>query len=170
MKIVLYRSCFSSSVRSQRGMGMIELLVTIGIVSVMGMVTLPALKQTDLNLPAANQELIARLRLARGNATSRGAHFRVTLSSDSYSIQRLEDPDSDGVWSPVGAAEDVELPATVSLAVTDGDGVIEFNSRGLVEPPDDDTQPEVERIVMSSYGDEQSKNIEVYPSGQVLEI
>ncbi|MGE0684194.1 MAG: GspH/FimT family pseudopilin [Candidatus Binatia bacterium] len=155
--------------RSQRGMSMIELLVTIAIIAVMGMIALPALNRSVVDLSAAKQELISRLRLARANATSRGAHFRVTLSSSSYAIQRLADDDGDGLWTPTGASETVHLPSTVSLAVTDGDGVIEFDSRGLIEPPDADTPPEVERMTLSD-AHKKTALLEVYPSGQVLEM
>lgn len=155
--------------RSPRGMSILELLVTIAIVAVMGMIALPALNRSVVDLSAAKQELVGRLRLARANATSRGAHFRVTLSSSSYTIQRLADGNGDGVWTPVGEVETVQLPATISLAVTDGDGVIEFDSRGLIEPPDADTPPEVERITLSDIH-EKTALLEIYPSGQVLEM
>lgn len=169
MVVSFRRLLLCSCPQAQRGMSLIELLVIIAIIAVMGMIAVPSLNRSVVDLSAAKQELVGRLRLARGNATSRGAHYRVTLSSNSYTIQRLADTDGDGLWSPIGESETVQLPSTVSLAVTEGDGVIEFDSRGLIEPPDADTPPEVEQITLSD-AHEKTALLEVYPSGQVLEM
>jgi len=72
-------------------MSLVELLVVIGILAVLVMVTRTGLNRSALNLPAATQNLVGDLRIARANAASRGAHFRVTLSASSYTMQRLQD-------------------------------------------------------------------------------
>jgi Tfp pilus assembly protein FimT len=151
---------------------MLEVLVTVALIAVMGALALPNLNQSAMNLPTTTQTLVGDLRMTRANATSRGARYRVTLASDSYSIQRLQDDDGDGVWEPDSAwpAENVDLPRWISLSVNEGDGVIEFNTRGLVEPPNAEDPPEVEKITLSDSRDEGTKKVEVYPSGQVLEV
>lgn len=153
---------------SQRGMSLIELLVVIGILGLVVAVTLPGLKSSALDLSTATQNLVGDLRIARANAASHSAHYRVTISSESYTIQRLQDNDGDGVWQPTGSPQSVDLRDGISLNVESGDGVVEFNTRGLVES--DNAGPEIERITLTDSRDGKTKQVEVWPSGQVLEM
>jgi len=72
-----------------------------------------------------------------------------------------------GVWEPEGASLQVDLPDGVSLAVQDGDGVVEFNTRGLIEPNAGDAVAEIERLTLTDSRDGRTQQVEVWPSGQV---
>jgi type II secretory pathway pseudopilin PulG len=152
-------------------MSAIELLVTIGLIAIMGALALPNLNKSVMNLPVSEEELIAHLRMARASAVSRGVHYRVTLHTNSYVIQRLQET-APGVWGPDGRwpAQEVQLPPGVSLHVTHGDGIIEFDTRGLIEPPSPGDPPEIEKLTIADSREGGSKKIEIYPSGQILEV
>ncbi len=158
---------------SQRGMSMIELLVTMGLVSIMGVIAIPALNSGVLNLSVSQQNLVADIRMARANATTRGAHFKVSLFSESYTIERLQDGDDDGVWEPDGAfsAQTVELPSGVTLSFPDNSETeVEFTTRGLLEDLPDGTPASIVTIEINDSIHGETKTVEVWPSGQVQEV
>lgn len=155
---------------SEHGLSLVELLVAIGILGLLVALAVPRLNSRQLDLSTAAQDLVGNLRIARANATGRGAHYRATFSSDSYSIQRLQDDDDDGVWDPDGSPSQVDLPDGISLTVQDGDGVVEFNTRGLIEPNPGDAVAEIERLTLTDSQDGRTQQVEVWPSGQVQEV
>ena len=155
----------------QGGFTMMELIVVIAVVSVMLIIAVPATNRKAMSLPVASEELQAHLRLARANAGRHGAHFRVTITSTQmYTIQRMQDPDGDGIWVP-----DSSYPAqtqTLSPAVSIGGSAvgqkIEFNTRGLLHSTVSGVLPSVVYIPLTGPGSG-TKVIEVWPSGQVQE-
>ena len=156
---------------SQRGVSIIELLVAIGIASVVMALALPRLNQSALNLPIAEQNLIADIRMARASATTRGARFQVSLSAESYSIQRLQDDDNDGVWEPDSgfSAQTVELPAGITVTVG-ADAEIEFTTRGLLADQSDGTPAPIVEISLHDSYEGETRMMEVWPSGQIAEV
>ncbi len=168
----LYRFSFLRG--SQRGMSMIELLVTMGIVALMTALAIPKLNKSMLNLPVAVQTLLADLRMARANAVSRGAHYRVSLTPSSYSVQCLQDDDGDGVWQPDGRypTQTVPLPKGISLSFAhESSKAIEFTTRGLLADQEDGSPAEIVTIHCSdAQKSDETQTIEVWPSGQVEEI
>jgi type II secretory pathway pseudopilin PulG len=152
------------------GLSVIELLVAIALIGVMGALAIPRLNQSVLNLSSTTQNLVGNIRMARANAVSRGAHYRITLSANSYSIERLS-LDADGNWvpDPGYSSEDWDLPSGISLNVTSGDGIIEFDTRGLIVPPPDEEASEIEQVTIHDSLDGDNKYLEIWPSGQVLE-
>jgi prepilin-type N-terminal cleavage/methylation domain-containing protein len=155
---------------SERGLSLIELLVAIGILGLLVALALPRINSRQLELSTVTQDLVGNLRIARANATARGAHYRATFSSSSYSIQRLQDDDDNGSWEPEGSPLQVDLPNGVSLTVQDGDGVVEFNTRGLIEPNAGDAVAEIERLTLTDSRDGRTRQVEIWPSGQVQEV
>lgn len=168
MKILRWSS-WPSLLRSQRGMSLIELLVTVGILSIMIAVAVPRLNSSILNLPLVEQSLIGDIRMARAHATTQGAHYRVSIYSDSYSVQRLVAVD--GVWEPDSRfpAQTVELPHGVSFSEGAG-AVIEFTTRGLLADQADGTPAAVVSITVHDALHNETKTVEVWPSGQVEEV
>lgn len=152
----------------EKGLSLVELLVTIAMVSVMGALAIPRLNQSTLNLSTATQTLVGSIRMARADAVSRGTRYRVVLGTNSYTVQRLQ-LNGDGEWVPASTTEAVELPPGISLSVVDGDGVIEFNTRGLIVPPPDEEVAEIEQVSVHDSHDGDTKHLAVWPSGQVLE-
>ncbi len=152
----------------KRGASLIELLVAFSVIAVAAALALPFLGSSKrLGLAAAVQDLMGDLRRARADATTRGVHYRVELSGTSYSVQRLEDEDGDGLWSPNGPARQVDLPQGVSISAGAGE-VIEFDTRGLLTPDPDGTPPGV--ITIRVEDENSSKEIQVWPSGQVQPV
>ena len=156
----------------ERGMSMVELLVTLGIIAVVGAMTLPRLNSGTFNAKVTAQNLLGDIRMARANATTRGAHFRVTLESTSYTVERLQDDDGDGDWEPgVGLQKrTVDLPSGISLSINNGDGIIEFTTRGLIATLADGTPPEIEDVTLNDSVHGKTRHIQVWPSGQVQEV
>jgi prepilin-type N-terminal cleavage/methylation domain-containing protein len=162
-----WRNLFPSR---EKGVTLLELLVVIGVLGIISMIAIPALNSSMLDLSSASDELAANLKLARGRANGSGSHVRVTINANSYVVERLQDDDDDGVWMPDGSfpANTIDLPKTVS--VTDGVGKqIEFNSRGLMDSPEGTTPAVVELTLYDSKNGD-TKQIHVWPSGQVLEV
>lgn len=156
----------------EAGLTLLELFVSLAIIGTLGLVAMPNLSNNSLKLDSAVQQFVGELRMARAGASSRGAHFRVTLAPASYTIQRLQDADANGVWEPDTGfpTGSMDLPAHISLSVTSGDGIIEFTSRGLVVPRPGDGVAEIERITLSDTVHGLAEQVEVWPSGQVQEM
>jgi len=159
------------SYHSQRGVSLVELIVMLGMISVLVAVMIPRLNKSNLNLPLVEQTLVADIRMARANATSKGVHYQVSLSSSSYSVQRLQDDDGDNVWEPDNEfpTQTVELP--YGVAITEGsDATLEFTTRGLLADDSDGTPASVVTVTVHDSDHSQTKTIEVWPSGQVQEV
>ena len=157
--------------RGQFGFTVIELIVVLGIIGAMLVIAVPATNRKAMSLPLASEELQGNLRLARANASRHGAHFRLTITgAQTYTIQRMQDPDGDGIWTA-----DSTYPtqtSTLSPSVSIGSGAIgqkiEFNTRGLLHSTVAGVVPTVMYIPLTMTGGS-TKTIEVWPSGQVQE-
>lgn len=165
---------FPNTIKSlgEAGVTLIELLVGLAIIGTMGAMAIPSLSSNSLDLSSSVQQFVGELRMARARATNSSSHYRVTLAATSYTIQRLQDANNDGVWEPDMSfpAGSIDLPADISLGVTAGDGIIEFTSRGLVVPRPTDQIAEIEEITLSDAASGRTEQIEVWPSGQIQEI
>jgi hypothetical protein len=141
------------------------------MISVIGAMVIPRLNGSDLDLSNTIQTFVSDVRLARAYSVSRGAHYRVSITSNSYSVQRLQDDDGDDVWEPEGSPQIIELPAEISLSLEGGaDGQVEFDTRGLVLPRPDSGLFEIEGVTISDATRGRSALVQVWPSGQVLEV
>jgi Tfp pilus assembly protein FimT len=151
--------------------GSAELIVVLGIVGVVVMVAAPTVNRKAMSLTVTVGELMGDLRLARADATGRGVHFRVTLSSaTTYRIERLEDSNNDGVWAVDGGYTPRTVTLPSSMSVTTGVGaVIEFSARGIRVPNADGTPASLITLVLYDAKTTQSKTIKVWPSGQIEE-
>lgn len=157
--------------KTNAGFTLTELMVTLTIVGLLGALAMSSVDKSALNLSSGAQDLMANLRIARANANGRGVHFRVTMGTSSYTIQRLKQ-DNAGNWIVDTAfpTQTVKAPRGISFSVTHGDGVIEFDTRGLVVPPAGQTVAEIEAIRISDSIKNRAQNLNVWPSGQVLEV
>ena len=140
-----------------------ELLVLMAIVALTGASALPTMNSGKMNAALSAETLLGDIRMARANATTRGAHFRITLGGSSYSVERLQDDDNDGEWLPDAnfTKRTVDFHSSLSLTVDQGDGIIEFTTRGLIAAMADGTPPEIEEISLhdSKYGT--TRNVQV---------
>lgn len=151
------------------GFSLIEFIVTIFIVGILIMIAVPNLNRSHMNLMAGREELEASIRIVRGNATGRGVHYRVTLHSNYYEIDRLK-LHADGVtWvhDPLYSVQTISLPKNITI--TTGAGMsFEFNSRGLLERQADGSPAVQVSITLRDNRDNKTQSVDVWPSGQIL--
>jgi prepilin-type N-terminal cleavage/methylation domain-containing protein len=157
--------------RGHVGLSLIELLVVIAMISILGAIAIPSTNRSVLNLPTSAFEFEANMRLARGNATGRGVHYRVVISSNSYDIERLQFNPTVQTWEPDPrfAKETVSLPKNISIGLGAGERV-EFNSRGLLEPNPDGTPATLVTVELHDESNGQTRAVRIWPSGQVQEV
>lgn len=155
----------------EQGVSLMEVLVTLAFVGLLSALPLANLNRPGLKLADALDDLASNIRLARANAISRSTHYLVTINSNSYSIQRLQDPDGDDVWEPDGAFAEQKFELPAGITISEGVGAqIEFTTRGLLAPFSDRTPADVVTIRLSIKGGSQSEAIDVWPSGQVQRV
>ena len=155
----------SAALASERGFSLIELFVALGIFGLLVAVALPNLDHTEAQLEPAVENLAASIRTAHAHTLSRGARYRVTLGSTSYSVRRLQDNDGDGVWVPDSTVPTQTITLPSGTTISQGAGTnIEFTTRGLLAPQANGAWTVI-TIALSSTG--HSKSLEVWPSGQV---
>jgi prepilin-type N-terminal cleavage/methylation domain-containing protein len=154
---------------ARSGFSLIELIVIISIVGIVVMITVPNVNRSQMNLVAGREELEANIRIVRGNATGRGVHYRVTLHSNYYEIDRLK-LHTDGItWvhDPLYSVQTMYLPRNITI--TTGAGAsFEFNSRGLLEKQADGSPAAQVSITLRDSRDDQTQSVSVWPSGQIL--
>jgi prepilin-type N-terminal cleavage/methylation domain-containing protein len=156
--------------RGSAGFTVVELIVAMGIVGVLLMVALPHFNRGALNASSVTQGVVANLRLARANATGRGVHFRVTFTASSYTVRRLKQDSGNWIVDSAFAAQTVQAPSGVSFTTIQGDGTIEFDTRGLIVPLSGQLVGETEILRVTDTARGQTKTLQVWPSGQVLEV
>jgi prepilin-type N-terminal cleavage/methylation domain-containing protein len=163
-------------VLGERGLTLIEMLVTVGIIGVVLGIATIGLRGSFMQFGSSSQRLINDLRLARADATTRGAHYRLTFLGTTYRIERLEDNDSDGQWEPdplaAQPARVVFWPADITVSLdgnqgTSGEPCVEFNTRGMLVPVAGQRIAEMTKITLQDSKHNQSKIIQVWPSGQM---
>ena len=64
----------------------------------------------------------------------------------------------------------VDLPSGNWLSINNGDGIVEFTTRGLIGTLADGTSPAVEEVTLNDAVHSETRKIEVWPSGQVQEV
>ncbi len=160
-----------SIIRSQVGTSLTEVLVTLGIVSTLMGIGVLSLDKGYLDIDTTGQTLVNDLRIARMQATLKGARFRVSMQASSYKVERLHDPDGDGVWTVNSAypAKNVNLPTEFLMlsvgAAGYGTNAI-FDGRGMLVKEDGSAGLTMLTIlVVDPDGDQ--RLVRVWPSGQV---
>lgn len=144
-----------------------EIVATLGIAAVMATVAAPVLNGRLVALSSATDSLSGVLKLARANSASRGAHFQVTIDTNSATTERLQA--AGGSWVPTGDQQYVEFPTPAYVSSGSGT-VIEFDTRGLIVPPIPGTPATLETIVLTNADTGKTKTLEIWPSGQVRRI
>lgn len=148
---------------TRAGFTILELLVTMGILAILFATAATFIRPSIYDLDTATKELVGNLRVSRGHAVSRGAHYRIAVSSASaYGVERLKE--AGGAWIvDETEARLVTLPPAIQLATGVG-ATIEINSRGLLVQPAD-----LLLLTLSDASNGQTRVIEVWPSGQFNE-
>jgi len=156
--------------RWQSGTSLAEVMVTLGMITVVMGVGVLGLDRDYLDLETARQSLVNDLRMARMQATLKGVRFRVTLSGNGYRIERLVDTDGTDKWQVDGdyAAKIVEFPTGFALTSTSTSGsatTAEFDGRGLLVAQPNGTIGVISIVLVDDDG--RQKAVKLWPSGQV---
>jgi Tfp pilus assembly protein FimT len=154
-----------------KGIAFIELMLVVGLIGLMASVSLPHIDPHKLDLAISVDGLSGNLKMARTWSIGRGVHFQVTLTASSYTVQRLSDPDADGIWTPDPGAlvQDFILPDRISLSISGAD-TLEFNTRGLLVPEPGEPLAAIETITVTDTYDARTRQIVIWPSGQILDV
>lgn len=158
---------------SNQGSSLPEVVVTVGMSGLILGLGVLGINAKFIDLSATARNLTGEIRRARMNAVTRGAHYRVVLSESAYRVERMQDSDGDGVWTPGTSApvRRTDLPAGISLSVLeDGPSAIEFDTRGMIVPQDDAPVAMVAIQLTEANGTGRAggrARIEVWPSGQI---
>jgi len=153
--------------RRNSGFSLVELLVILSMVGILIAIVVPATNRSVLNLSSSVGEFEANVRLTRGNATGRGVHYRITLHSNYYEIDRLRL--NTGVWShdPAYSVQTIQLARNVTITTGAGQS-FEFNSRGLLQSATPGTPAAQVDVVLHDNKTGETKTVGVWPSGQVI--
>jgi Tfp pilus assembly protein FimT len=165
------RKTWAATYGNAKGIAFIEIILVVCIIGLMAGFSLPQIDPHQLDLVTSVDGLAGNLKMARTWSIGRGVHFQLTLTASSYTLQRLADPDEDGVWTadPGVPAQDFTLPDRLSLSVS-GSDALEFNTRGLLVPEADQPIAAIETITVTDTYDARTRQIVIWPSGQILEF
>ncbi len=150
------------------GMSVIELLVTLSIISVMLLMVLGMSRDQvwRAGLKGSANELIGEIYNVKSRAAKENRSIAVTFSSNSYKEHFLES----GVWNPLLSDQSDPEGKTASETTIKSFANIAFNSRGILIDPVtlliqanvtltlESEQGEGVKIKVLSYGGVQSKN------------
>lgn len=156
--------------REELGTSLADVMVSLGIISILMGVGVLGLDRDSPDLDAARQSLVSDLRMARMQATLKGVRFRFTIESSSYRIERLVDIDGADNWQVDSAYSPkvVTLPAGYGMASTSTSGsatTAEFDGRGLLVAQSDGSVGVISIVIVDDEG--RQKLVKLWPSGQV---
>jgi len=149
--------------KSVRAFTVIELLVTLSILAIAMGIAIPLLPNRPYALWAAQQQLLADLRLTRSDALTKGDHFRVRVTSTTeYAEYRMSLVGANWVENATPVRSRT-LPSGVTLATGVVGNVFEFDTRGLMLNPGAATT-----LTLTDAHSGYAKGVTVWPSGQVV--
>jgi len=105
--------------RTSTGFTLIELMVAVGVLTIMAAAAVPVVQSTVafMQLQAAATSVVGAIQGTRYQAISCGYKYQVAFTSSSGSYQLLNDPTSSGTFTNVGVAVPfVSSSASVTLA------------------------------------------------------
>jgi len=143
---------------------MFDVLTALCIFGIVVTIALPHLNARRMQINTAQRLVIAKLRVARANAVTKGVHYRVELTTATQlSVQAMKLVS--GVWVvDTQNVQAVPLPVPTQLASAVVGTNVEFNTRGFAVNL---TQPQ-QISVTDTFG--VTKSLQAWPSGQVNEL
>ena len=111
------------TIKKQRGLSLIELMVTLAVAAVVTVTTVPAMGTfvVDQELRSAQEDIATVLRKAKHTARAQNTNIRVIFTADSSTVQ-LQLPDDSVVQTIV-----------MGKVNSDADITFQFNSIGTVD-------------------------------------
>jgi len=149
------------------GYGLIELLVTLSIFTIIAGIAMPEIRAARMQVGNAQRLLIANLRLARANAISKSIHYQVTFpTANQIVVSRMnETPVGSGTWLvDTTTQRTIAVPSPAFLKSTVVGTTYEFTTRGLVV----NLNAPVQLDAQDTYG--MTKSLQIWPSGQINEL
>src|SRR5581483_2308366 len=148
--------------RSERGFSLIELVMTFAVITVVLAIALPRMPRQAFVLWGVQEQLLGDLRGARGDALTKGDHFRVDITGASTSTVSRMQLNGAGAWVPrTPPLKTRELPPGITF--TTGTGLsFEFNTRGLMVNPS-----WAATLFLYDATHNLTRVVTVWPSGQV---
>lgn len=149
----------------QTGLSLVELIVYMGLVSIVAGTAIPQLMARTLKTATVVENIVADIRMARGRAIVAGVRYCVhPVGSNRYEIRKLKQ--SGSTWVDDKVIKSVTLPSTVTWNMnTDSSaGHLEFNTRGMQVAG---SASPYYTTINDVYG--ASHKLSIWPSGQVYE-
>ncbi|MFQ5512007.1 MAG: Tfp pilus assembly protein FimT/FimU [Candidatus Krumholzibacteriia bacterium] len=127
------------NMNSQRGITLAEMMVTISIIGIMAVVSVPAfVKRNEAQkLQVAANLVSTKVMMARQNAVAKKARYRIEFNYTTRKFRMLREA-TPGVWELDPPNNMYEIPAgiIISSTSTPADGTIEIEPRGTVNQTD----------------------------------
>jgi len=153
----------SSRTMNQRGVGVVELLVTLTIIAILAGISLTSFDSRRYDINTTVRRITADFRWARARAIVSGDHFGLRVTSgNTYQIEHLEE--TNGTWMVKSVVKRTALPS--NIAISFAKDLTELDSRGIVVFGG----PSTAAPMSWSVTDDQfaaNRTLTLYPSGQL---
>jgi prepilin-type N-terminal cleavage/methylation domain-containing protein len=143
----------------ERGLTLIELLVTVSIAAVLLGVAIPHMSRDRNNAWTAQIQFLGDMRRTRTDSLTKGDHFQLAMTGpNSYTVYRMRF--QAGGWIRGAAVLNRTLPRNITFGTVQGP--FEFDTRGLLVTPNATTA-----VAMNDSYTGHTKGVQVWLSGQV---
>lgn len=153
-------------------------MVTIGITVMVLSLSVLGLNAKFTSTMGMAKQIANDVRMARVSAVTRGAHYRVVMSSSWYRTERLQDTNNDKIWDVDSTypTQQRDLEGGVTIVPSTGNvsgsnSIVEFDTRGMVVPAVGGTVPTTMTVAINGSSARTAVRgtsyLYIWPSGQV---